>query len=24
MYKLLQENDPNWKIVNTRYYYPIK
>jgi hypothetical protein len=24
MYKLLQENNPNWKIVNIRYYYPIK
>lgn len=24
MYKLLQKNDTNWKIINTRYYYPIK
>lgn len=24
IYKLLQKNDTNWKIVNTRYYYPIK
>ena len=24
MYKLLQDNDKNWSIVNTRYFFPIK
>ncbi len=24
MYKLLQKNNPNWKIISTRYFFPIK
>jgi len=24
VYKLLKENDPNWKIINIKYFYPIK